>query len=389
MFNIIFLGMISFFTDLSSEMVYPLIPIYLTSVMGATPAIIGIIEGIAESMASLLKVYSGYISDKYKKKKKIAFLGYSCGMIYKILLIVSTSWIGILIARMSDRFGKGIRTAPRDVMISDCIKKGDGGKVFGIHKMLDMAGSALGIIIVFFIMKYLGRDSYKTVFILSLIPMFIALIIFVFIKEKKVNEVHSKREPFWINIKNLDKSLKLYLLIVFLFTLGNSSNAFLILRATNVGFSGGDVIILYFLYNVIASIFAIPFGKMSDKKGRKKILIFSYLIFSFVYLLFAFALNSLMIISAFIIYGLYTAMITGGEKAFISEISPKELKGTMLGLHGSLTGIALLPASIIAGFLWTKIGGYAPFVFGSLLSFASAIILLIGFDKIKNKELLQ
>lgn len=385
--NIILLGLISCFADISAEMVYPIIPLYLTAVLGATPAIVGIIEGIAESLASLLKVWSGYISDKYQNKKKMAFLGYSTGLIYKLALLFSGSWIGILVARVIDRMGKGIRVAPRDVLVSESSDNKTLGKSFGIHKALDMLGAALGILIAFLILNFLGdtAKTYKMVFIVSLIPILIALLFFPFIKENKVERKEIKREKFWKNINKLDGQLKLYLLVVFLFTLGNSSNTFLLLRAGNVGYSSTNVILLYFVYNIVASILAIPMGKKSDKKGRKNILVGGYLMFSIVYLLFGFATSKISMLIAFILYGIYTAMVTGVERALIAEIAPKELKGTMLGLHGTIVGIALLPASMIAGLLWENVNASAPFVFGAVLSLMSAVILFFGLKNRKNE----
>lgn len=377
--NIICLGLVSFFADISSEMVYPLIPLYLTATFGATPILVGIIEGIAESLASLLKVFSGFISDKYNKKKPIAFIGYSAGLFYKLALLFAGSWIGILGARIIDRFGKGIRTAPRDVMVAENSDKTQMGKSFGIHKALDMAGSAMGILLSYILLKNLGYHSYKTVFAISIIPIFLALFMFVFIKENNQHKEVKQREFFWKNIKNLDKNLKLYLFVAFLFTLGNSSNTFLLLKATDIGFSSTDVILLYFIYNITSALLAIPFGKRSDQIGRKKILVLGYITFSLVYLGFAFATNKTMIILSFILYGFYTSMVAGVERAYISEIAPIELKGTMLGLHSTLVGVALLPASVIAGGLWNAFGAIAPFVFGALLSGISAIILGVFF----------
>lgn len=383
--NIIFLGLVSCFADISSEMVYPIIPLYLTAVLGATPIIVGVIEGIAESLASLLKVWSGYISDKYQNKKKIALLGYSTGIVYKLALLFSGTWFGILIARIIDRIGKGIRTAPRDVLVSENSEANKLGKSFGIHKALDMLGSSIGILIAFLILKFLGDsiESYKMIFIVSLIPIVIALTFFFFIKEKKEERKKVKKEKFWKNIKKIDGQLKLYLFVVLLFTLGNSSNTFLLLRASNVGYDSTNVIMLYFIYNIVASILAIPMGKKSDKKGRKKILVCGYLMFTIVYLLFGFSTSKASMLIAFILYGIYTAMITGVERALIAEIAPKDLKGTMLGLHGTIVGIALLPASMIAGLLWENINESAPFIFGAILSLMSAIILFFG---LKNKK---
>lgn len=375
--NIIVLGLISCFADISSEMVYPLIPLYLTSVFGATPALVGMIEGIAESIASLLKVFSGYISDKFQHKKAIAFSGYATGLLYKIALLFAGSWGGILAARIIDRFGKGIRTAPRDVMVSESADKNHMGKAFGIHKMLDMAGSATGIFLAFLLVRTIGANGYRTVFAVSVIPIVIALFLFFFVHEKKEKRENAQREYFWKNISKLDGRLKLYLGITFLFTLGNSSNSFLLLRAADVGFDSSTTILLYFIYNLTASILAIPCGKLSDRIGRKRLLVGGYITFSFVYFGFAFCNSKPFLILIFIIYGIYTAMTAGAERAFIAEIAPTHLKGTMLGLHSTLVGIALLPASVIAGLLWDGIGVFAPFVFGGVLSLVSACLLAL------------
>lgn len=372
--NVMFLGLVSFFADISAEMVYPLIPLYLTMAFGATPVMVGFIEGIAESIASLLKVFSGYISDRFQRKKAIAFCGYATGVIYKIALLFATSWLGILAARVIDRFGKGVRTAPRDVMVSESADKNSMGHAFGIHKMLDMAGSAIGILLAFLFLKYIGESGYKLVFAISIIPVLLALLMFAFIKEEK-HHVIKEREHFWKNISQLDKQLKVYLAVTFLFTLGNSSNSFLLLRAVDAGFSSSDAVLLYFLYTLTVSLLAIPCGKLSDKVGRKRLLVPGYVTFALVYLGFALCVNKVAMVFIFILYGVYGAMTTGVERAFIAEIAPSHLKGTMLGLHSTLAGIALLPASVVAGFLWQGIGAYAPFLYGSAMALLSAAIL--------------
>ena len=377
MWNVIILGLVSFFSDISAEMVYPIIPLYLTAAFGATPVLIGFIEGIAESLASLLKVFSGYITDKWGRKKPIAFVGYAAGLVYKVALIFAGSWGGVLGARVIDRVGKGIRTAPRDVMVCESADENHMGKAFGIHKALDMAGSAIGIFISFLLLKNAGENmAYKELFAISIIPAILGLLMFFFIKEKHARCAVTNREPFWQNMKKLDGQLKLYLIVAFLFTLGNSSNAFLLLRAKSVGFDDTSVILLYFIFNLTASILSMPLGRLSDRIGRKKLLVTGYIVFSAVYLGFAFASSQTVIIAAFVLYGIYTAMITGVERAFIAEISPKELKGTMLGMHSTIVGVALLPASVIAGLLWDGFGAPAPFVFGSGMSLVAALILL-------------
>lgn len=376
--NIVLLGMVSCFADISSEMVYPVIPLYLTTALGATPALVGVIEGVAESLASLLKVFSGYVSDRFQKKKALAFAGYSTGLIYKIALLFASSWAGVLAARVIDRLGKGIRTAPRDVMVAESADRASMGKAFGIHKTLDMAGSAIGILIAYFLVKNIGAEGYRLIFAVSMLPVLAALALFGLIKESQAPRRITHREPFWKRFKELDGKLKLYLLVTFLFTLGNSSNSFLLLRAYDFGFSASNAVLLYFIYNLTASLLALPCGKLSDNVGRKKLLVGGYLTFSLVYFGFAFCAGQWMMVGIFVLYGVFTAMTTGVERAFISEIAPPDLKGTMLGLHSTLAGIALLPASVIAGALWDNVGAQAPFVYGGAMSLLAALLLRFG-----------
>ncbi|MCL2411608.1 MAG: MFS transporter [Treponema sp.] len=393
--NIFFLGLISFFTDLSTEMVYPLIPLYLMTVFGASYVLIGIIEGIAESLANLLKVYSGYLTDRFQKKKLIAFSGYFAGFIYKFALIFATSWVGILFAKILDRFGKGIRTSPRDVLVSESADKENLGKAFGFHKAIDMLGASLGILIVFLILfNSTGEINFRNFFVLSTIPAALGLLMFVFVKETKrlaplddqlnkpqaqaaQNAKKERPAPFWKSISQINGQLKLYLLVVFIFTLGNSSKVFLILKARNAGYNEVNVILLFLIYHFVAAMLAMPMGRLSDKIGRKNLLVPGYITFALCYLGFAFAETIPVFIFLFVLYGIYTAMITGVERAFVSEISPKELKGTMLGLHSTVAGIALLPASILAGVLWTNFGASVPFIFGAGLSLLAAGLLVV------------
>jgi len=380
MSNVVLLGLVSLFTDISTEMVYPILPLYLSSVMGAGPAIIGIIEGIAESLASVVKLFSGIIADKYGHKKRLAIAGYASSTANKIIILFSTTWAGVLLARVVDRLGKGIRTAPRDALIAESVGNAESvgtrmGKAYGLHKGLDLLGTAIGILLAWlilagFVFSTAGENRYKTIFIFSMVPAVIGLAILFFVKDKKVERI-GKAPSF--NWKNLNIKLKLFLIFIFLFTLGNSSNAFIILRAVDAGFSPTNVILLYFLYNITGSLLAYPAGTLSDKIGRKNLLCTGYFLYGVVYMGVALVSHNGAFIALFVIYGFYTALTAGVERALIVDIAPPEHKAGALGLHAAIVGIGLLPASIIAGLLWKWIGPSAPFLFGGILAFITSV----------------
>lgn len=375
--NIVLLGLVSMFVDMSTEMVYPLVPLYLTATLGASPAIVGVIEGLAESIASLLKVFSGYLGDVYHNKKRLAFAGYSASVIYKIFLLLAASWPGVLVARVIDRTGKGIRTAPRDALVAQSSDVKKLGGSFGLHKMLDMAGSSLGALLAYIFVA--TNFGFHKAFLFSIIPAVIGVLIIFAIREDKNRETVCEK----LTLKGLkfDGKLKVYLAVIFIFCLGNSSNTFLLLKAQERGFSAAQVILLYLIFNVSASVLAIPSGKLSDRFGRSKILVPGYLIYGLVYLGFSFLSEKPAIVILFIAYGAYNAFISGAERAFIVENSPPGFKGTILGLYGMLQGIGLLLSSIIAGLLWDHINSDAPFLFGGMIGILSAIIILLILDK--------
>jgi MFS family permease len=371
MFNIILLGITSFLTDISSEMVYPILPIFLVSTLGASPAILGLVEGIAESLASLMKVFSGYWSDRIAKRKPFAIFGYFSSTVGKLILFIAASWPYVLVARVIDRFGKGMRTAPRDALIAESSSEGKRGAAFGLHRAMDTAGAAIGALTAYFLITGF-KENLRSVFLFSLVPAFLGVTVLFFVREKKSAPaaVSRKLEFRW---HALDKRLKLFLIFTFIFTLGNSSNQFLLLRAKNMGSGIGEVILMYLVYNIVYASVAYPASRLSDTIGRKKLLVAGYLFYGLVYLGFAVNQSALSLWVLFGMYGLYIGFTEGVEKALVSDIAPQDLRATAIGLHATLVGIGLLPASLLAGLLWKFFGASAPFYFGGLMGIFASI----------------
>ena len=369
MFNVIILGITSLLTDISSEMVYPILPVFLVSTLGASPAILGLIEGIAESVASLLKVFSGYWSDKIKRRKPFAIFGYANSAAGKLFLFFANSWTFVLFGRIIERFGKGVRTAPRDALIAEATSSGQRGAAFGLHRSLDALGAVGGVILAYLFVVYY-KGNIRNIFLMSLVPAFLGVLFLFLVKEKKaVVEKNAPRIKFqW---KALDKKLKFFLMFTFLFTLGNSSNQFLLLKAKNAGNPLTAVILLYLVYNISRVIFTYPASRLSDRIGRKKILVLGYFIYALVYLGFAMNTSLSVFWVLFGVYGLYMGFTEGVEKALITDIAPQHLKATTMGLHATLVGIGLLPASLLAGLLWKFVSPAAPFYFGAVMGLIS------------------
>jgi MFS family permease len=375
MFNVIVLGIVSFLTDISTEMVYPLIPLYLTSRLGASPAIVGLIEGVAESTASLLRVFSGYISDLIGRRKPLAILGYGSSTLGKVFLYLSHSWGFVFIGRWIDRFGKGIRTAPRDALIADSTDPTRRGRAFGLHRAMDTFGAVIGIILAYYFFTRFSGD-YSRVFLYSLIPACLGVFALFFVKESRKTVKGSTSKPV-LKWSLLDRRLKGFLIVTLIFTLGNSSNQFLLLRAKNLGFNDATVLLLYLTYNLVYMAFAYPAGRISDRIGRKKLIVVGYLFYGLVYFGFAMVASGsyLWVLSG--LYGIYIGLTEGVQKALISDIAPVETRATLIGLHATLEGIGLLPASFIAGLLWNNISASAPFYFGGLMGIISAVGMLL------------
>jgi len=379
--NVFILGLVSFFNDVASEMIYPIVPIFLTGVLGAPVAVVGLIEGIAESTASILKVVSGWLSDKLQKRKPFVVGGYLFSAISKILLSLAFSWSFVLFARFVDRFGKGTRTSARDALIAESSETSTRGKSFGFHRALDTLGAVVGPLIALLAIHFLD-NNFRLIFFLAFIPACIGIILlFFFVKERQKEKNPDQAIRFsW---RNLDPSFKIFLLISFVFALGNSSDAFLILRAQNLGLSVTLVVLAYVLFNFTYALFSIPAGIISDKIGAKKVLFSGFLLFSIIYLLFGLTNNGLILWLLFPFYGIYMALTEGVGKAYISNLVPEEKSGTAFGVYQTTIGLCTFFASLIAGLLWTYIGVSAPFIFGSVMAIISAFLFVVLEKKIK------
>ena len=379
--NIFFLGLVSFLTDISSDMIYPLLPVFLTDVLGSSKVFVGLIEGIAESTASILKIFSGWFSDKIGKRKPVVILGYSLSSISKPLLaLVSSAW-QVLFIRFADRTGKGIRTSPRDALIAETSDGQRRGASFGLHRAMDSAGAILGPLLAFVLLPLLNKN-YRHLFLLASIPAFFSiLVLFVWVKEAR-----TRREKVILSEKKksfkFDAKFKLFVLVVALFTLGNSSDAFLFLRARNLGVNIVFIPLLWGLFNLVYTLSSTPAGILSDRIGRRKIILFGFLVYGISYLGFAFASRSLHVWILFAVYGVYYGLTDGALRAFVADLVKEEDKrGTAYGFYHGAVGFCALPASLILGYLWQTFGAHVAFSFGAVLALLAGVIFYLGFPK--------
>jgi MFS family permease len=381
--NVFFTGFTSFLTDTSVKMVYSVMPMFLMSI-GASKTTLGLIEGIAESTASLVKAFSGFWSDRIGKNKPFMLIGYGLSALIIPLYTFAVSPIQVLYLRFVERFGKGIRTAPRDSLIAASVTDGESGKSFGLQKAMDNSGAIAGPLIAFAMLSALPGD-YRLIFLLAGIPAVLAIFVIIFgIREAKKN----KSELFAkFHFTDFSSKYWFFLAIIFFFTLGNSTDALLLVKANEVGVKVALIPLVYLITNLVAVMGAIPIGKLSDRIGKEKILITGFLIYAFVYWGFGITTTTAAIFVLFALYGLYSAATDGIQKAFISDLVDKNKQGTGLGIYNALLGITLLPASIIAGVLYDKINSSVPFYFGAATAFISAVLMLIFFLNQKGKQL--
>ena len=367
--NVLILGFVSLFTDLSSQMVFPLIPLYLTSVLGAGAFAVGIIEGSAETTASLLKVFSGYWSDKINRRKPFVLLGYSLSTITKPLFALATVWPTVLLVRIIERIGKGIRTAPKDALIAESTNRSVWGRAYGFQRAMDGMGSILGAVLAFILLPILG---FKNIFLFAFIPGIIAVMIIFFIKETPLSNKKQKKSPtLKISFSTLPFNLKLFIATSFIFTLGHFGIAFMLLRAKQISDSTQTAILFYIIFYLIYTLCSTPLGMLSDKIGRKSVIGAGYLMFAILCICLYFDTTLVVLMILFAFYGIIYASIDGVQRAFVVDLSPKHLKGTALGTFHTAIGFAALPGGLIAGTLWDKIDPQATFFYAGILTLIS------------------
>jgi len=376
----------SFLTDISSEMIVYLIPLFLANILGVRTAVIGLIDGIAETTASLLKIYSGALSDKLGKRKGLAVLGYGLSTVAKPFLYFANSWGWVLGVRFADRTGKGIRTAPRDALVAASTDEKSRGLAFGLHRAGDTAGAFLGLGIASVIIwstqsgaAELTRRTFQTAVLVSIIPAVLAVIVLA-LGAKEVTVGGKGIKVMRLSLKGMDNRFKYFLLVVVLFTLGNSSDSFIVLRAQERGLSVLRTMFMLMTFTAIYTVLSGPLGALSDKVGRRRLIIGGWLAYGMVYLGFAFSRAGWHIWALFGLYGVYYAATEGTAKALVADLVPDAQRGTAYGLFNAAIGLTALPASVIAGVLWQGLGAWggfgasAPFFFGAVMALLAMLL---------------
>jgi len=386
--NIWVLSFTSFLRDVASEMLVHLLPLFLANVLGVRTAIVGLIEGVAETTASLVKIYSGWFSDKLGRRKELTVAGYGLAALATPLLLVARSWPAVLLYRFVDRLGKGIRSAPRDALIADSIASGHRGLAFGLHRAADTGGAFIGLLLAIWLVwrSQMGEwqltdETFRTIVLWAIIPATLAAIVVAVGVKEVVKPRPKDAAPPHFTFRGLGRPFQRFLVVMIIFTLGNSTDAFLVLRAQSGGASVVMVLAMIAGFNLVYTILATPAGALSDKVDRRKVVIGGWLLYALVYLGFAGAGQTWQFWALYGLYGVYYAMTEGVTKALVADFVPSERRGTAYGVYNAAVGLTVLPASVIAGILWQGLGGWmglgpgAPFLFGSVLALLAAILL--------------
>lgn len=383
--NVLALSAVSLLNDTSSEIIYPLLPAFLAITLGATPFAIGIIEGFAESLSSLLKLFSGYLSDRFDKRKLPVFAGYTLASLTRPLLAFVTSWQQVLAVRMTDRVGKGIRVAPRDALLAASVESGKRGLAFGFNRAADHLGAVIGPAIAFILLYLLADDpssptatDYRQLFLFAAIPVALGLFIIIFFVREEDASFGEQvpPEPLHLSLRGFDANFLRFLIIVALFTLSNSTDAFLLLKAGEAGIPLALLPLLWMALHISKVLSSLVFGDLSDRLGRKKLIFAGWMVYAAVYCGFAFVSGPWLALALFVFYGAYFGLTEGVEKALVADLVPPEKRGTAYGLYNLAFGITVFPASLMFGYLWTTFDSSTAFLVSASISVAAALLLL-------------
>jgi MFS family permease len=388
--NVFFLGVVSLLTDVSSEMIFTLVPLFVANVLGAGALAVGLIGGLSESTDAIFRIFSGRISDRLKKRKLLAVVGYGFSTIVKPFMLLAHVWGAVLAVRFGDRVGKGIRSSPRDALVADSVEKGQRGKGFGIHRAMDTSGAVLGLVIAAIIIYLtegrtldLGLSTYHWLVLVGVVPAVVAvLVLLAFVHERKEGAsgagAGAAVSPVRPDIK-FDSRFKLFLVIMGIFTLGNSSDFFIVLRAQQPPINTPVlyVTLMLVLFNVTYAAVSTPAGVLSDKLGRRRVIAIGWTVYALVYLGFALSNSVWHIWLLFACYGIYYGIVEGVARAFVADLVPAERRGTAYGYFQGVVGLTLLPASLLAGWLWEAVSPAATFYLGAGLAFLAMLGLMM------------
>ncbi|HJU67654.1 MAG TPA: MFS transporter [Gemmatimonadaceae bacterium] len=373
--NVIALAAVSFFTDASSEMIYPLLPLFLTATLGASAAFVGAIEGAADSVSALLKLASGWLSDRTRRRKPLVVVGYALASAVRPLVAIAQTGAHVLLIRVTDRLGKGIRGAPRDALIADSVDPALRGRAFGFHRAADHAGAVIGPLIVYVLMSQMGVGV-RTIFWLAAIPAAFAVITLIIgVREPRpAPPAPAAPPPPSAPPAPLSSRFFAYLAVLLLFTLGNSTDAFLLLRASELGVSAALLPVLWAMLHLVKSLSSTPGGTLSDRRGRKPVIVAGWMVYALVYLMFGHATDAWHVWVLFAIYGLYFGLTEGVERALVADIVPPSRRGAAFGWYNLAIGLGALPASVIFGTIYDRFGAFTAFSVGA----AAAMLASIG-----------
>lgn len=377
--SVYLLGVISFLNDIATEMLYPILPIFLVQVLNAPVFVLGIIDGVAEGIAALFKVYFGYLSDKTHRRKPFIVAGYSIAAVAKLIIAISFSWLIVFIGRVLDRFGKGVRTAARDALLLDVTTSHNKGLIFGVHRTFDSAGAVVGPLLALGLLNFFDNNI-RLVLVVAVVPAFVVLFFFVFIRESQSTATPpTKKLTLGLSLNKMSRPFKLFLVIFAIFSLGNSSDSFLILRSQQLGLSISLVVLVYVIYNLVYTLLSTPAGILADKLGAKRVFLAGLVIFAAVYAGFGLNSEPAVVWVLFPVYGAYIALTDGVSKALIGSYITRDEGGTAYGTFQTGASLFTFLSSIIAGLLWSVIGPAAPFYFGATCALL-ALVLFIGLD---------